>query len=167
MAYVCGFGDPGPVASAVLQQGSDLGFTDGVFIGHARSLVKHSCAVKEQITKWMGHSLGVPEKESISRIVASNLDQLMKQSKMTQPALAAKAGVSQKTISNYLNPEQRVSSASGKTPSPKLEELSKIADALNVPLWRIVRKWNAREMRFYERMERLWLEMTEEEKTKG
>lgn len=116
----------------------------------------------------MGQAHGVPENtpQPISEIVAFNLSVLMKQAQLSQSALATKAGVSQKTISNYLNPQQRASSASGKAPGPKLEDLNQIAYALHVPLWRLVRKWDPRELRFYERMEQLWAEMTEEQRSK-
>lgn len=163
MADARSVGNCSPITSTAFQLGLYAGIDSS---GHSPILVKHSCAVKEQITKWMGDPRGVSEnsREPISEIVASNLDVLMKQAQLSQPALALKAGVSQKTISNYLNPQQRVVSASGKVPGPKLEELNKIADALDVPLWRIVKKWDPRELRFYERMEQLWAEMTESER---
>lgn len=159
MTDICGFSDPGPIASASLQQSSDLGFADGVFIGHARSLVKYSCAVKEQITKWMGHAHLVPEK-SISHVVAANIKTLMGQAGLSQTALANKAGLSQKTISNYLNPDQRVESATGKPSSPKLEELDKIARALGTPAWQLVREMTEKQRRLYELIEKAYAERT-------
>lgn len=121
-------------------------------------LVKHSCIVKQQITRRMGNAHPMPEK-TISHIVATNLSYWMAQAEMTQTALAAKAGVSQKTISNYLNPDQRVESASGKMPSPKLEELDNIARALAIPLWQLVRQMSERERRLYEHIERAYSEL--------
>jgi transcriptional regulator with XRE-family HTH domain len=83
----------------------------------------------------------------------------MEQAEMTQTALASKAGVSQKTISNYLNPDQRAESATGKMPSPKLEELDKIARALAIPVWQLVREMSEKERKLYEHIERAYSEL--------
>jgi transcriptional regulator with XRE-family HTH domain len=107
----------------------------------------------------LGDAQPVPEK-SISRVVAGNLRYWMAQADMSQTALAAKAGVSQKTISNYLNPDQRAESATGKMPSPKLEELDKIAKALAIPVWQLVREMTEKERRLYEHIEKAYAELT-------
>lgn len=151
-----------PVTPAALKRGLDLGLADrGQRFAHAPILVKDSCERKQQFTKRMGHPHPVAEK-SISRVVADNLAYWMGQAEMTQSALAAKAGVSQKTVSNYLNPEQRSEGASGKTPSPKLEELDKIARALAIPVWQLVRRMTERERRLYEHIERAYAELVEQ-----
>lgn len=149
-----------PVTTAGLQQGFDLGLVNGWNgFAHAAILVKDSCTVKEQITKWMGQPHRVPEK-TISHVVAANLKYWMDQAELTQTTLATKAGVSQKTVSNYLNPAQRVESGSGKAPSPKLEELDKIAKALAVPLWQLVRQMSVKERKLYDTIERAYSELT-------
>lgn len=77
----------------------------------------------------------------------------MKKAELTQAALAERAGVSQKTISNYLNPGQRTEGAKGKEPSAKLTELDKIASALNVGVWQLVRQMTEGERKSYESIE--------------
>jgi len=73
----------------------------------------------------------MPDK-SINHVFAENLRGAMTRAELTQEALAKKSGVSQKTISNYLNPDQRKTSAKGKPPSAKLTELEMIAGAIGV-----------------------------------
>lgn len=110
MTHLSALRNRGPFAPALSQEGLDFRFVHGGRnFGHADILVNHYYAVKEQITRQLSDPRRVSEKsaETISEIVAFNLDALMRQSKLTQPALAQKAGVSQKTISNYLNPRQR------------------------------------------------------------
>lgn len=79
------------------------------------------------------------QQKTINQVVAENLAHWISERGMKQTALAAKAGVSQKTISNYLNPKQRAEGATGKEPSAKLSELARIADALGVEVWQLTR----------------------------
>lgn len=161
MADIGARGDGRPVTLPLLKLSPNFGLVDGQFdFGHAPNVGKDSCTVKEQITRQLGNAHLVSGK-SISRVVATNLRYWMEQADFTQAALAAKAGVNQKTISNYLNPEQRVESATGKLPSPKLEELDKIARALAIPLWQLVREMTEKERRLYEHIERAYSELTE------
>lgn len=162
MAHTRTLGDGAPVTASAFQKGLDFRVVDGQRLAHGHILVKDSCNVKEQITKRMGHAHPMPEK-TISQVVAANLAYWMEQAEMTQTALAAKAGVSQKTISNYLNPDQRVESATGKVPSPKLEELDKIARVLAIPVWQLVREMSEKERKLYEHIERAYSELVSTE----
>jgi transcriptional regulator with XRE-family HTH domain len=99
------------------------------------------------------------EGDSINRVLARNLAYWMGEAKLSQTALAAKAGVSQKTISNYLNPDQRVEGSKGKEPSAKLTELAKIADALGIGTWQLLRQMSATERKFYAQIESSYAEM--------
>ncbi len=77
-----------------------------------------------------------PSSPSIEKTLADSLAHWMIQKEITrQAALAEKAGVSQKTISNCLNPGQRLESATGKDNTPKLGTVDRIAKALGIPIW--------------------------------
>jgi transcriptional regulator with XRE-family HTH domain len=75
---------------------------------------------------------------SINHVFAANLSALMGERGFNQPSLAAKSKVSQKTISNYLNPNQRPTGANGKQPSAKLTEIAMLAEALNADPWELL-----------------------------
>lgn len=94
------------------------------------------------------------EDTSINGVVARNLAYWMREKQLTQQALAERAGVSQKTISNYLNPNQRISGSKGKEPSAKLTELSNIADALGIGVWQLLRAMTASERELYAAVDR-------------
>lgn len=91
--------------------------------------------------------------DSINQVLASNLRYWMDNAELSQAALAEKAGVSQKTISNYLNPEQRDSGKTGREPSAKLAELDRIAAALSIGVWQLVRQMTDSERKMYEAIE--------------
>ncbi len=57
----------------------------------------------------------------------------------TQAKLAAKCGVDQKTISNYLNPQQRSVGSTGRPGSAKLGEVEKIAGAFGLEVWELLK----------------------------
>lgn len=67
--------------------------------------------------------------DSIVHVVARALDWHMKKAGLTETALGKKAGVSPRTVGNFLRPDKREISASGKVPSGKLTELEMIAAA--------------------------------------
>lgn len=84
-------------------------------------------------------------KKSANVTLAENIRYWMKKRRLeghevTQMALAQAAGVSQKTISNYLNPEQREGGTTGREPSAKIAEVAKIAAALEVEMWKLMRE---------------------------
>lgn len=129
-----------PVTPAALQEGPDFDVerffhSDGILVKVCRSRKQH-------ITSHSGHAsnmVPLQKQKSINQVVAENLAYWVEQRGFTQVALAAKAGVSQKTVSNYLNPQQRTEGATGKEPSAKLSELARIADALGVEVWQLTR----------------------------
>lgn len=68
----------------------------------------------------------------MKKIFAQNVASLMAKSSMSQAALAQKSGVSQRTISNILNPE------SDPNYSPTLNNIEKISTALGVSPWQML-----------------------------
>jgi transcriptional regulator with XRE-family HTH domain len=157
MADLCIGGDRLPLAFAGFKQLANGGVERFV---HRATLVKHSSGVKEQFTRWLGHARPMSEK-TISQVVAENLAYRMGKLSMTQGALAAKAGLSQKTISNYLNPEQRTEGSKGKQGSPKLWELERVARALGAEVWELTRAMNERERAMYDAIEKAYKELLE------
>ncbi|KQP36114.1 hypothetical protein ASF44_16220 [Pseudorhodoferax sp. Leaf274] len=62
----------------------------------------------------------------------------MDAAKLSQMALSKLSGVAQTSIGNYLDPDRRAASASGKEPSAKLTEMAKIAVALGMSPWEML-----------------------------
>lgn len=92
--------------------------------------------------------------KSINEVLATNLAHFMKQRGIkSQPELAKLSGVSQRTISNYLNPDLREQGISGKQPSAKLTEVDKIAKSMNIEAWDLLRDLSDTEREMYERIE--------------
>jgi transcriptional regulator with XRE-family HTH domain len=141
--------DGSPIALSDHQDGLDFNVESGF---HAGTLVNNSLSVKEHITKSLVQPQAMQEK-SINHVVAANLLRWMGEADVTQSALAEKAGVSQKTISNYLNPGQRDEGTSGKQPSAKLTELDRIAKALHIEVWQLTRQMSIIERKMYEAIE--------------
>ena len=54
----------------------------------------------------------------------------MRKANINETTLGKRAGISPRTVGNFLRPEKREVSASGKVPSGKLTELEMIAKAL-------------------------------------
>lgn len=95
-----------------------------------------------------------PPRKPINEVLAANLAFFMKEKKLTQASLGSKAGLAQRTIGNYLKPELRQSeSKSGKPPSAKLTEVEKIAVALEVEVWELLRPLSPAERVFYRQIE--------------
>lgn len=91
---------------------------------------------------------------SINAIVAANIQYWMdKRGFATQGALAKKVGVVQRTIGNYLKPKLRKETAKGREPSAKLTELAKIAAALDVEVWHLLRPLSPSEWEAYQAVE--------------
>lgn len=65
------------------------------------------------------------DRDEITMMVAANIEGLMKHKKLSPPRLAEKA---------KLNPTAIYDIISGKSRSPRLETISKIANALEVPI---------------------------------
>jgi transcriptional regulator with XRE-family HTH domain len=99
---------------------------------------------------------------SINQILAENLACFMRERGMTQASLAAKAGMGQTTVSLYLSPARRAAGKSGKEPSAKLAEVNRLAAALGVELWELLRPLSAAQREFYRSMEALIAERAAE-----
>jgi len=69
---------------------------------------------------------------TINQTVAHALAYYMGKAGLTEKQLGQAAGVSPRTVGNFLRPEARVSGSRGKEPSGKLTELALIAHALSV-----------------------------------
>lgn len=106
-------------------------------------------------------------KRPITEVIAENLAYWMKQhaTLKTQASLGAAAGVAQTTIGNYLNPKQRLEGAKGKPPSPKVVELERIADALGIGVWALVRPMTPRERAYYQKIEEAFATLVENDPT--
>ena len=89
----------------------------------------------------------------INETLAENLRHFMKERNLVQKTLAAKSGVAQTTISNYLNPGRRPVGASGKAPSAKLSEVEMMAIALDIEPWQLLRSFSNEERIAYEAIE--------------
>lgn len=76
----------------------------------------------------------------INEVLATNLKRLMeaKVDLSTQAKLASRSGVNQKTISNYLNPQQRPDGKKGRPASAKLAEVELIAGAFGLEVWELL-----------------------------
>lgn len=76
-----------------------------------------------------------------TEVLAANLRRLMQKhlELNTQAKVAAAAGVNQKTISNCLNPGQRLAGKTGKTPSPTLTQVENVARAFGLQAWELLK----------------------------
>lgn len=148
-----------PVTSPFFQEGAHFDIEG--FLRHVAILGKFSSKSKEHFTKGLGHPPDMTEGNSINRVLARNLAYWMGEAKLTQAALAEKAGVNQKTISNYLNPDQRVEGSKGKEPSAKLTELNNIALALGISLWQLLREMTVSERKMYAAIEDAYARLVE------
>lgn len=68
----------------------------------------------------------------INQIVARALRWHMDRAGLSEKALGTRAGVSPRTVANFLRPTDRAAGSRGKEPSGKLTELALIAAALGV-----------------------------------
>lgn len=99
--------------------------------------------------------------KSINQVVAENLAHWMEQAGFTsQQALADKSGVAQRTIANYLKPTLRDDTSSGKEPSAKVTELAKLATALHIEVWQLLREMTPQEREFYAQIEEAYKRLT-------
>jgi transcriptional regulator with XRE-family HTH domain len=147
-----------PIAAAIIQEAFDFGIQASGICRHAAILVKDSSTIKEHFPSQPLQARQVAVKD-INQIVAENLKHWMKEANLSQQALADRAGVSQKTISNYLSPQQRVQGTSGKKGSPKLYELDKIAQGLGVEVWQLMRHMTPEQRVAYERIEKAYFDL--------
>lgn len=151
---------PGDGLPIALPPGKDLFDFVVKLLFHPQIVGKDSFCVKEHFPNWMTHAQRVQEKSiSINEVVARNLAYWMGEAKLSQAALGEKAGVDQKTVSNYLNPGQRAVSASGKEPSAKLSELDAIAKALHIEVWQLTRQMTPSERAMYSAIEKAFADL--------
>lgn len=109
---------------------------------------------KQPIATGVWHALGMYENLPINEVLASNLAFYMAETGIvSQPALAARSGISQRTISNYLHPTRRAAGSRGKPGSAKLTELERIAKALGVEVWQLLRPGSPQELRAWGQLE--------------
>jgi transcriptional regulator with XRE-family HTH domain len=99
---------------------------------------------------------------SINKVLAESLAHFMAKKGWTQVDLAGASSVSQRSISNYLNPDQRDPTASGKEASAKLAEVSLLAKALGVEAWELIRPMTPSEREFYKKIERAYRDLMAE-----
>lgn len=124
--------DSPPVATAGLQQVADF----GVKRLHG-SIIAKLCGNSKQhfaTPVWPNDDMG---NKPINVVLAEALAYFMGD-RWTNSSLGRAAGVAPNTVRNYLNPEVRDIGSSGKEPSAKLTELSKLADALGVQVGDLV-----------------------------
>lgn len=93
--------------------------------------------------------------KSINEILATNLDYFMKAKGLNQATLGSRADIGQTTISLYLKPKRRLEGKSGKEPSAKLAQVQRLADALEVELWELLRPLTPVQREFYRSMDAL------------
>ncbi len=97
----------------------------------------------------------------INEVLAENIAAAMERKGiLSQTELAKRSGLAQTTISNYLHPENRLPGKSGKPPSAKLSEVERIAAALDVESWNLLRPISPREQKLYERIEAAYRALT-------
>jgi transcriptional regulator with XRE-family HTH domain len=101
-----------------------------------------------------------PNQKPINAVLAENLKFFMDEKKIAQAALATKAGMGQTTVSLYLSPQRRATGKSGKEPSAKLAEVQRLADALGVELWELLRPLTPTQRQFYRSVEAVVRETT-------
>jgi len=74
----------------------------------------------------------------INDVLASNLARMLRSQGLTQAALAQRAHLTTRTIANYLHPSLRAQGMGDKTPTAKLAEVQKLANALNLQTWQLL-----------------------------
>lgn len=77
-------------------------------------------------------------RSKINDILAKNLAYEMERRMLTQAGLAKLSGVSQTTISLYLNPRRRERSKTGKAVSANLADVQAVASALGMDVWELL-----------------------------
>jgi transcriptional regulator with XRE-family HTH domain len=108
-------------------------------------------------------NMATKHRKPINEILAASIADAMRRRHIrTQEELAKLSGLSQRTISNYLNPTRRTKGTSGKAPSAKLSEVEKIAQALDVEAWNLLRELSPREREFYASIESAYRRMRAE-----
>lgn len=95
------------------------------------------------------------EEKSINQVFAENLAASMGRKGLNQVSLAAKSGVSQKTVSNCLTPGNRVDTSTGKESSVSLTNLQLLANALDAEPWQLLRPLDQQKREIYDKFDEL------------
>lgn len=123
-------------------------------------LAKFCFGSKQPITFALAQTCAM-SKRPINQVLAENLEFFMKERGISsQTELAKRSGVAQRTISNYLSPDLRQESKTGKAPSAKITEIEKIAEALDVGPWDLLRSFTPSERAFYANIEDAYRKLT-------
>lgn len=104
----------------------------------------------------------IHQNKTLNQILAENLSYFMTKIGMTQAQLGRAADMGQTTVSLYLNPQRRLTGKSGKEPSAKLAEVQRLAKALQVEPWELLRPLTQAQREFYRSMEGLIAERAAE-----
>lgn len=104
----------------------------------------------------------IHQNKTLNQILAENLSYFMTKIGMTQAQLGRAADMGQTTVSLYLNPQRRLTGKSGKEPSAKLAEVQRLAKALQVEPWELLRPLTEAQRDFYRSMEGLIAERAAE-----
>ncbi len=99
------------------------------------------------------------EKNTASQVVADNLKSLMKEKGWSQPALAEKSSVAQRSISNLLRPTERAASKSGKAPSPTVAQVEAVARAFDLEAWQLLCPMSGDKWKIYMAAERMYKDL--------
>ncbi|MBC5767258.1 helix-turn-helix domain-containing protein [Ramlibacter albus] len=83
----------------------------------------------------MNSSNAGSEALAVNDLVAANLAYYMKARGLSQARLGERAGLTARTVANYLHPTLRPASRRGREVGGRLYELQKMADSLGVPCW--------------------------------
>jgi transcriptional regulator with XRE-family HTH domain len=134
VANVRSLSDAGPIAAPALKRGPDF---EVEVCAHAATIAKLCARGKQHFAQPREQSLRMAAK-SINQTVAHALGYYMRKAGLKEKQLGKKAGVSPRTVGNFLRPESRVSGSRGKEPSGKLTELALLADALDVEVAQLV-----------------------------
>lgn len=90
-----------------------------------------------------------PETKTLNEILAENLRYFMAKAEMTQAQLGKLSDMGQTTVSLYLAPHRRLTGKTGKEPSAKLAEVQRLAQALRVEPWELLRPLTPAQREFY------------------
>lgn len=132
--------DPGPVPFARSQSLANVNVKRGV---HADRIAIFCCGIKQspasnQLLATPGILLAVSE-PNITEVLAANLQRFKEERGLTQAQLAQKSGLGQTTVSLYLDPSRRKDTHDGRTPAPTLANVQKLADALGIKLFELLK----------------------------
>lgn len=118
---------------------------------HSATLAMFCYECKQHIASLRIQTRPMEQKKSANKVLAENLAEYVAAKggadpdKASQMAFAKKVGVSQRTISYYLHPENRAISKTGKIPSARIGEVETIADALGLETYELLMPKDVRE----------------------